>query len=1028
MPLRLLSTGAKKSIFRRILAGLLLLVIVAYNVAFYPPVFERIFLRLMSGSIPGQVRLHVEKSSLFRGFVFKDFEVRSEKHPFFRADRITLTYHMPSLLIGHIGIRDLSIARPEIFLTKTDGVWNTDEVFGPSTPAAAEPSKPLPEFINTYLALKLYGKIVVRDLHIHMETNDRVPELLDVDHFNMHAAFITRTFQRIPTGMRALDLFDTLLIGIAPDQAVTITRKAEGEIAGEIAFPFFLYKEVSRGSPEFGSRFLLDTSRLVLRKDGRSLAPRTKLYYNVSYNAGKDSLHLDRLLAEQSGEPWLDLTAEIEKITSNNPIVKMDMKQSRIDFSSVETILNYLGKGFGLRGTASLYPIHIEGPLDKLTLSGNVQASGFSMQTGKLIHSIPDLRLNLDASMDVQQYMPAEAGGKKEKPPNLAFGVFHKLLIPELFIAYNEATLRGNAKILPGEGILADVILSRLRLLPFSGPAFDGIASGQIRVQSPESFQDLKMHTELHISDARYRQDESRSGPMEMGLVSDCLIGMHEVTTVGLEKLLMTIQNPAGASLVTLKGSGDMSFGEGQDYRFQLQTLNINYGELHSTLPGSLRYSLSPYRSYLDGGLNISGAVGTRIAHGATSLTADAMIAMPGIHLDDLALKTSMSFSKEKTQIDLLKIAGLRGALSGDIHGSIVKAGEKSVPDLTINLGLASKTLFAVHKNLALQGGLLMDFKMQQDALRGNISAKDLSLELYSDCDANSVCKKTRIENMNLALPIFHDMRITNPAVLADAPASLTFDGAQYQGKPNLTVQFIASSHNPRGEIVKDGYFYAGSLLPGRSPGVAASLEYRKNVLYFKSLRYQIYRPRARDSEDLWVEDGRVEGKDVFFNLADLSPHSMEFGGKMQIQNLDLEPYLPASRSNYDGVISAELDFRGKDLGNALYNTNMRLSVYRLSSEFSGFAARVVMPAAMAGAIVKSALDIPSITVELQNGLVYTTIGIARRDIKSITKALSFLMKPTGEEIKQERIPLAQFLERARTEVEAGVKSEEPNP
>lgn len=1023
--LRLLSSGGKKRVLRWIFASLFLLLVLAYNIAFYPPVFEKILIRGLTGVIPGRITAHVEKASLFRGFVFKDVEVRSENSPFFKASHVTLSYHLPSLLIGHIGIRDFSLVRPEIFLIKKNGVWNTDEVFGPPANKEPEPETPPRKSISTYVAVKLYGKFVIQDLHFNMDVQGKEAQFLDVDHLDLHAAFITRTFQEVPLNLHAFELFDTLMIGLAPNRPVNVVHRGAGDVSGEVKLPFFIFRDVSRGEPEFNSRFHLNTGNLTLHKNGRSLQPQVRLYYNVVYDAKKDSLRLGRLLAEQSGSAWLDLSANVDRLTSKNPSITLDMKQSHMDLTSVETILNFLGTTMNLHGNLSLFPLHMEGPLQSVSMNGSLRGNAVSLKAGNLYHSIPDLHLDMSAKMDLLQYMPVDVPEEKKERSGLAFGVFHSLLVPDLFVSYNNATIRGNAKIMPGEGVLVDLIVSRLRLAPFAGPSMDGVASGQIRLQSPESFRDLDVKSELHVSETRLRMQDSRSAPLELGLVANGKIGTGDTTTVSMDKLLLTVQNQSGVNLLTLNSATDMSFGELQNIQFHIKDLTVRYADLHSSLPGNLRYTLAPYRSYLDDGVKVSGSFGMRGTKDVTNITTDMMLAMPGIHLMDLAVHTSVSLSEKKTLIEDLKMTGLRGALLGTIKGSINKVDGKSVPDLTVNLGLSSKTLFAIHKNLALQGGLLMDFKIQADSVRGNVNANDLSLEIYTDCDAQSACKKMRIEKMNLALPIFHDLKIARPALLADSPAGLTFDAAQFRGDANLTIQFIASTHNPRGAIVKDGYFYSGSLLPGRGPGVSASLEYRKNVLYIKWLRYQIFRPKAREGNDVWVADGRIEGRDVFFNLADLSPRSMEFGGVMQIQNFDLEPYLPASRSNYDGVISAEMGFRGKDLGNALYNSDLRLSVYRLSREFSGFATRVVMPGQVAGFIVKSALEIPSITLELQNGLVYTTIGIARKDVRSFTTALSFIMKPTGEEIRQERIPLAQFLDRARSEVEAGVKVEE---
>ncbi|MBL8021951.1 MAG: hypothetical protein JNM27_19915, partial [Leptospirales bacterium] len=883
--------------------------------------------------------------------------------------------------------------------------------------------KPL-DRIFTFVWLKLYAKAVIQDAHFTLDIDDaEEKEFVDIDHLSIHVAFVTRTLQEIPLSLDVINIFDTLIVGIAPNQPVALRYKGSGDVEGSVSMPFFLYREATKGAPEFTTRFHLQTNNLVMRDKGRSLVPEARVYYNLSYDAPADRLRLHRLLVEASGDPWLDVTGGIDRITSPMPSAQLEVLQSRIELGAIDRILLFLGTNVDLRGSASLYPLKIEGPLNKLNLSTKIAGQGLALKTGGLRHQVSVFKLDLDAILDIHRFFPLPE--KKER--DLAFGLFEKLIVSQLLVNYNEATLRGDARILPGEGVQANVVLSGFRLAPFSAPAFDGIASGQVHLQSPESFKDLNVKTELHIAQARYRMGESRSNPIELSLAAEGQIGLHELTTVGLPRLQFSAYNPQGINVIQMKTTGDMSFGVAQKFDFRLQELRVNYAELHATLPGTLRYSLSPYRTYLDGGLSVAGAVGFTSA-AASALSTDLTVAMPGIHVNDLRIVSGIGISKDRTSLDAVKITGLKGALQVLVKGVLNNTRKGVTPDLVANLNLSSKTLFGIHKNLALQGGLQMDFVIQKEAVRGNVEAKDLSLEIYTDCDLGVACKKFRLEKMNLALPVFHDLNLRSPAILTDSPVGQTFDATAFRGQPNLTLQFIASSHNPRGELVKEGYFYGGTILPGRDPGVSALLEYRKNVLYFKWLKYSIFRPKARTGNELWVPDGDITGRDVFFNLADLAPQNMEFGGKFELQNIDLEPYLPASRSNYDGVISASLAFRGHDLGNALYNSDVRLSVYRLSREFSGFATRIIMPNQVAGFLVKSALEIPSITLELQNGLVYSTVGIARKDVRSFSSFLSVIIKPTGEEIRQERIPLAQFLERAKSEAAVGVKVEESKP
>ena len=89
----------------------------------------------------------------------------------------------------------------------------------------------------------------------------------------------------------------------------------------------------------------------------------------------------------------------------------------------------------------------------------------------------------------------------------------------------------------------------------------------------------------------------------------------------------------------------------------------------------------------------------------------------------------------------------------------------------------------------------------------------------------------------------------------------------------------------------------------------------------------------------------------------------------------------------------------------------MRVSVYDLSREFSGFATRVVMPEKLAAVLVNNLISIPSIKVELKEGLVYSAVSLERASL------LSNLVATAQDEIRQDRIPLARFLESSQSAV-----------
>ncbi|MCB1169087.1 MAG: hypothetical protein KDK25_02075, partial [Leptospiraceae bacterium] len=320
-----------------------------------------------------------------------------------------------------------------------------------------------------------------------------------------------------------------------------------------------------------------------------------------------------------------------------------------------------------------------------------------------------------------------------------------------------------------------------------------------------------------------------------------------------------------------------------------------------------------------------------------------------------------------------------------------------------------------VHENVSIQGGVNINLDINPSMAVGGIYINDLDIQVNTGNCSNPespACKRLRIEKLNLNLPIRHNMAMKDPVRLSDTSSGLALTDTGFRSEPNFSVRFVASSHTPGGTYKPESYFYLGSLDANKGFGMSARVDYRRNVFMIDWLDARIYKPRDPDTGELWVSDGTIQGKRIFFNAADLAPANMEYAGFLQIHNLNLAPFFPDSDSSFDGIVSGDLSVTGRDLSDFIRNTNMRLSIYRISEEFTGFAGRLLIPNDVIAFAVNNTLEIPAIQVELKGGLIYTSVKVKRPSLLS----LSLVVRPSEEEIRQERIPLAEFLERARTE------------
>ncbi len=504
----------------------------------------------------------------------------------------------------------------------------------------------------------------------------------------------------------------------------------------------------------------------------------------------------------------------------------------------------------------------------------------------------------------------------------------------------------------------------------------------------------------------------------------------------------------------------------------------INYAVLKPTLPGTLQDQFASFEAYLEGIVRLSLNAGYVSEKGKQIARSKADLRLPFFQDQALNLVADADISTRDKLMDVLvkrvRVTGLGGALSLNLSGKLREkiaavqpdkkkkavlpqvaekrdgtgttvVGQKSgkngkdankpvakksagpatefVPDLKLKLVLGGKQgidYLRVHPGVVLRGGKVdLDVDVSRRWARGDFVVDKLSVEYRGDKCAKQLklsvkqirdpdCRIINIQDLSMNLPVLHDLKLKKPMSLTDGSAYYRTGGVGIRKPANLSLRFINSTHRPRmgvWEHEPQFFFLLGRGGAAARPGLMARMEYNKNVLHINWLRLSFFTPK----KNKWTPSGTINGRDIFFNIADADPRKMEYGAFLRIRNLDLEPYLPRSRSGLDGIISADVNALGTRLDDPISNITAGLSVHKLSSDFSGFATRIVMPGFIAEQIVANTVKIPSIKVELKGGLVYSTIAM-ERGVGGI------LVNIEKEAIKQDRIPLAQFMARARSQ------------
>ncbi len=756
---------------------------------------------------------------------------------------------------------------------------------------------------------------------------------------------------------------------------------------------------------DLSSRLRLGTDHLLLSGSRGTSAPLgLTVAYRVDYDAPGDRVTVPGFTVKLREDPWLNLKGEIAGATTRERTLKLKLGPSLINLDRLHQVL----QGFpgltapDLAGEIQLAGLEAEGPLEKLTVSGKLNARGLSFARA---YHFPEVRADLAGALDLYPLL-----GFLEPPANydperkLAFGLIHRLRTPDLFAIFNGGRIQADASILPETGIKAKVHLEGFPLEFFTGPALSGRLSADIDFLSTESFETLTINGIARLDGARYVIERSRSGVQNARTNLKGRIRLaEEAVYLDFEDLDLTVRDLAGDSILHLLGALNMRFDKGMFYGIDARRLSVDYARLRPTLPGIVQYWLAPARQYLSRGLELTTRLDLSFYETST-VTGGALLKVPYLNVEDLKIDADVAFAPGHVAFRRLELTGLRGALRSRVQGEM-RTDAKGLwrPRLGAALDLARDARTRIHPNLTMRGRIHFEVDAAPDTTRGDLMAENFDLTYNGESNqAGGVPLEFDIQGVHLKLPFQHDIHIAHPRRLNERAGELFMRNYGFHRTPNLRVERIAASHNPRGEYKKDRYYYLGDR---EHTGLKARLVYEKNVLYLPWLEALVNHGRSGQAAG---GAGLINGRNMYFNLANLSTAEMEYGADLQIQDLDLEPYLPFSRSSYDGRISADLRLRGRNLDEPLRTLNARLAVYKLSPEFSGFATRLVMPERLIAGIVNNTLSIPSIAVELNEGLVYSSVTMSRGGLGGV------LVRPAREELKQERVPLAQFTARSR--------------
>jgi len=977
----------------------------AYHLLLSSTRVERFLSYIVASTTEAELECKVSYASLIFGLDASSVLLKTKKegYPILKADRIRLSMFTPSLLAGHAGIRELLIENPIFYITEHNGRWNIDALITGQTKKKEKTSDT--DVIKTYLPLKFYAGIKLINSKLHIESGPELKrKIIKLENLNLHVAYVTKTFKEIPLNIEILDLFDTILFAFNPNHEMQIHIEDERSFEGKLKSSVVFYKDSSSDHTEFVSSLRFDSSNFFhIAMAQQKLPMDLSLSYDIRYDATADTLTVRKFLLTQNQNTWIDASANILHAGSGAPDMNLAIHKSEINLG---TFSPFLTSGFGVppvRGLISIAPLRISGKPDHLSIDASLAIKDFLLSTASGSHSIHSLTFHTNGGIDLYQLSSFFKKPETYRPANLAFNIFHELLVDQCTGDFNGGMIQANGSLHPEKGFLADLKILNFPAESVLSPFLAGDINFTMQASSTESLKEIEFASFLGLKNSRFEINRSRSGIMHSDLTTSGTIFLNKnAISIILNSVALQSEDSENTNTVDLLLASDLHRNESTHIKTDIKKLKVNVAKLYPILPGILKDQLRQYLAYLKDGFELHGTTEVDLAGDSTTIQSNLGAAFPSLRLDDIKLNTDLSIGKESIVFNKIHLTGLKNTLQAKLQGSIIQKN----PDLTLSISLNPQQFLRIHENFSIEGSFHAGIKIQNHIAEGKIKAEELNVHYEETSCTDPPCQGYYIDTVNLDLPFRHNLKLKQSLRITDDPA---YQSGLARHRPNFTIHSISAARNFQQKKVPDRFYIIGTSQRTNLPGFAARVSYEKNLLIIENLIALFF----QNDEDpgKWKSAGLLSGNGIYFNLADGDPQNMEFRTLLHLQNLDLKSFLPESKSSYDGIISADLFASGKNLNDILYNMNAKLTVHRISKDFAGFATRIVMPDRLVAGVVNNTLEVPAISVEIRDGLVYSSINVKRGGM------ISLFIRPSGEEIRQERIPLARFLERAGREV-----------
>ncbi|AVV50678.1 LIC_11026 family protein [Leptospira santarosai] len=984
--------------YKRFYFSLLSLLII-YKLVFNRFTGQFILSKSLQGFIRGTASFTVTKFSLLYGVSFKNVLLKTEfeERPVLSVRELEFSYNLPWIFLGRVKLSKIAVIGLRMDLRQEGGEWNLAKLF-PSSPSPKEETLSAPlEEIFTFVPISAYLNFELKDIFVHVVSESgRSSYKAGLDGFNLTFELDTVRFRKIPLNVRILRLIDVIRFKMNPEKTVRIYFEDDSKSLDQ---PFRLGLELSRNAGGMiVSKANIGSDSIPIRVRNRLLAPfGFGFKYEIGYLEKEDKLKLESLEFKVDRDVWLSGEGEITGVSSEERNVQFAIRKSSIRLKPLSDFLSTIPgiPKMRLDGELRLAPITISGKNTRLKVTADLSAKDLLISLNGKNHRIPELKLVADSILHPLT----------EEPPNVnkPIPVLENLELKEFLVTYNGIRLAATGNVVRGSQVDLDLAVQNLNLADYM-KTLDGTLG--LRMKVGGTFHSLNVNGAVQLAGFRFPMGRGKSSsiPVSLDLKTRIQFGKPFVPdSVRLDSISLSTKGAEGKESLTISSTGNLYLTKGFRMNLTSFTIQTELDRLTPTLPFSLRESLVPVRNNLGNKIVLKGEVDYSLADGDQSVFGKFLFDLPGIQVRDLTTDLNVKIAKDSSiTLSKFDLSAFESKFKMEVDGNLRKASKSEegvfgdlIPDLRGNIVLRSPKAAYLFKGISFEGLFTIRFHLKNSIANGNLISKNSNFGYANAFCPGEDCKLYQVEGLNAEFPFVHDLSVKTTRNLIDGNKEKFIKTYGRIPPPNFTIRQIVGTHPSISGIPFD------YVKPKNGqPGLSARIDYSENFLKLEYLK-------------VFTLDGLVNGKDILVNVGEGNPEKMEFGAVLQVKDIDLKQLLPPKRRSKidDGKIKADLNVSGRNLADPIPNINLFFSVFQIGGDFAKSAVNIFTPSNLFTDFIYNSYAVDKIEVELSKGLVYAVIQFKR-------SVLNTIINLENSQISQQRMPLANFLKRARSEID----------